>query len=167
MTDKVESVAKAIKICDVKLWLTYILATPKMAFVHGHSHTYHRNYFRDIGETVFSWDLVLTEEQNFISESFNIRATSTPEVETSTRMERFHLELSKLDETHFDLHLVKETPGEVIVWIVDVQDDSATDVGMQKPIWFPIVEGDLEKQNIGQLEYTGPLPNQTRIEAIF
>ncbi len=109
----------------------------------------------------------MTDDQNFVSPSFNIRATSTPEVETSVRNERFHLELSKLDDNHFELYLVKETPGEVIAWIVDVQDDSATDVGMKKPIWFPIVEGDLEKQNIGQLEYTGPLPNQTHIEAFI
>jgi hypothetical protein len=134
-----------------------------MAFVHGHGHTHHVSFFREIGETVFSWDLNFSEDQN-VSPSFDIRATSTPEVETSTRMERFHLELSKLDDQkRFDLYLVKETPGEVIVLIAYVQDDSATDVGMQKPIWFPIVEGDLEKQNIGQLEYTGPLPSQTRI----
>jgi len=50
-----------------------------------------KTFVREIGENVFAWDIdeLGGQKTDFVSPSFNIRATSTPEEEQSTRC-RFH-----------------------------------------------------------------------------
>ena len=119
-------------------------------------------YYQEIGRTVFDWDIENFDQniEVFVSPSFNIRATATPEVETSTRLERFHLELQNLVGGRFDISIVKQSPGEVMTLINFVRDDSAIK-GIQDPIGFTL--GEMQKGLIDELVYPDVLPNNTRI----
>ena len=119
-------------------------------------------YYQEIGRTVFDWDIENFDQniEVFVSPSFNIR-TMYPEAETSTRLETFHLVLEHLVEGRYDIAIVKESPGDVMLWINYVRDEAAIDNGIPDPIGFTL--GEMQKGLIDELVYPDVLPNNTRI----
>ncbi len=77
-------------------------------------------------------------------------------------MERFHLELSKIDDgLSFEVSLVKETPGEINVKVNDITVELASH-NIEGPVYFRIGGAGEQKKRIGQIDYAD-VPNKTQI----